>query len=116
MIYLTEVVVLAARARHGGSQLAVAHGPAQGNEAAHYPEHQQRKAALDTQDLETEAGKNAGTDHVSNNDGRAGAKIYLVRLSWHAGKGRTGGLIRSVLPKNARPTTQVGSEPGADAT
>ena len=90
MVYLAEVVVLATRARHGRRQFAVAHGAAQGNEAAHHPEHQQSEAALDAQNLEAEAGKNAGTHHVSDNDGSAGAKIYLVRLSWHAGKGRAG--------------------------
>ena len=88
VVYLAEVVILTSRAGHGGGQLAVAHGPAQGNKATDYPEHQQREAALDAQNLEAKAGENAGADHVGDNNGGPGAKIYLVRLSWHAGKGR----------------------------
>jgi hypothetical protein len=64
----------------------------------HHPEHQQRETALNAQDLETEAGKNAGADHVSNNDGGPRAKIYLIRLSWHVGKGRAGGAHRYPTP------------------
>nr|WP_262889631.1 hypothetical protein [Hymenobacter sp. BRD67] len=40
-------MVLATRAGHGGGQLTVADGPAQRNEAAYYPQHEQRETALD---------------------------------------------------------------------
>jgi hypothetical protein len=64
-----EKVVLAARAGKHRAEFAVGKHPAQRDDAADGPQHQDRKARGDVLDLKAEAGEDADADHVGNDDG-----------------------------------------------
>jgi hypothetical protein len=64
-----EEVVFAARARKHRAEFAVGKHPAQRHDAADRPQQQDRKAGGDVLDLKAEAGEDADTDHVGNDDG-----------------------------------------------
>src|SRR5436309_2353683 len=66
-------MIFSAGSRKGSAQLTVAQRPAKGGDSAHNPKHQERKPGLNIEELKPEAGENAGTDNVCN-DNSAGSR------------------------------------------
>ena len=65
-----EKMIFPARPRERRGELAVSQRAAKGADPAHAPKHHQDEAGLNADDLESEAGENAGADHVRHDDGR----------------------------------------------
>src|SRR5262249_17756107 len=68
MVGAGEEIVLAARARKHSGELAVGGGAAQRHHPAHHPQEDERESRGDVLHLEPEAGEDADTHHVGDND------------------------------------------------
>ena len=63
-----EEIVLATRPGQGGAQFSVGRRTAHRGHATRGPQHQDDKAGLDLEELESKAGENAGPDHVGDDN------------------------------------------------
>ena len=73
--------VFAAGAGDGRAQFRVGDRAAKGRRASNDPEEEQGEGGLDVQELEAEAGENAGADHAGHDDrgGGVGAVAFPGR-------------------------------------
>ena len=74
MVNLPEKMIFTTGARECGREFGVAQGPAQGEDAPEAPEDHDRRARRDFADLKTEAGEDAGADHVGHDECGAGGQ------------------------------------------
>src|SRR6201999_3786631 len=70
MEHARKIIVLIARPWKRRRKFGIGERPAQGHQAPHHPEHQQRKSRWNVPDLKTEACEHAGSDHVCHGKGR----------------------------------------------
>ena len=70
MIYLAEIVVLAARTGHGRAQFRVCERTTKCHHAAKQPKHHDGAQLMRSQQLKTKRGEHARAYHVSNDEGR----------------------------------------------
>ena len=77
MIYLRQVMVFAARARHGSTQFAIYDGTTQSHKTANQPYQGDGYGIGRGQQLKTERGKDTCANHIGNDEGRGGAGIHF---------------------------------------
>ena len=70
MINAAKEIVFAAGSRQRCTELGIGQGPANRDDAANHPQHDQREPGLQRHQLKAETGEHTGSDHVGNDDGQ----------------------------------------------